>query len=65
MTKYIIKKASNQLVIEKRNTQGMKVIFKSAIPVMVEKAIAVEATKMNKLGLKFQVENRTNIFMNV
>lgn len=65
MTKYIIKKASNQLVIEKRNTQGMKVIFKSALPVMVEKAIAVEATKMNKLGLKFQVENRTNIFMNV
>lgn len=65
MTKYIIKKASNQLVIEKRNTQGMKVIFKSALPVMVEKAIAIEATKMNKLGLKFQVENRTNIFMNV
>ena len=65
MTKYIIKKASNQLVIEKRNTQGMKVIFKSAIPVMVEKAITVEATKMNKLGLKFQVENRTNIFMTV
>lgn len=65
MTKYIIKKASNQLVIEKRNTQGMKVIFKSAIPVMVEKAITVEATKMNKLGLKFQVENRTNILMNV
>ena len=65
MTKYIIKKASNQLVIEKRNTQGMKVIFKSAFPVMVEKAIAVEATKMNKLGLKFQVENRTNIHMDI
>lgn len=65
MTRYIIKNVSNKLVVEKRNAQGMKVICKTVLPSQVESVIAAEATRMTRLGLKFQVENRTNIHMDV
>lgn len=65
MTRYIIRKASNCIVIEKRNTKGMSVICKTSLPSYAENVMIQEANRMNCLGLKFQVKNRTNIFMNV
>lgn len=65
MTRYIIRKVSGHIVIEKRNSKGLTVICKTSLPACAEKAMAQEANKMSKLGLKFQVENRSGLFLNV
>lgn len=65
MTRYIVKKVSNKLVVEKRNSKGMEIICKTVLPGHVESVIAAEAARMTRLGLKFQVENRTNIRMDI
>lgn len=65
MTRYIIKKAASSIVIEKRNSKGMTVICKTALPTVAEATMAKEAAKLVKLGIKFQVENRSGLFLAV
>ena len=65
MIKYIISKKANKLVVEERGSKGMKIICETVLPHIVEITIAEEATRMNKIGIKYQVENRTNIFMDI
>lgn len=65
MIKYIISKKANKFVVEERGSKGMKIICETVLPYIVEITIAKEATRMNKIGIKYQVENRTNIFMDV
>lgn len=65
MTRYIIRKASNRIIIEKRTSKGMVAICNTSLPSVAEATLAEEAARMNRLGLKFQVENRTNIHLNV
>lgn len=65
MTCYIVKKVSNKLVVEKRSVFGKKTICKTVLPSHVESVIAAEAARLTRLGIKFQVENRTNIYMDI
>lgn len=65
MTRYIVKKTNKSIVVEKRNSDGVKVICKTQMPFVAESVIAKEANKMSRLGIKFQIENRTNIHMDV
>lgn len=65
MIKYIISKKANKLVIEERGSKGMKIICETVLPYIVEITIAKEAARMNKIGIKYQIENRTNIFMDI
>ena len=65
MTRYIIRKTSNRIIIEKRTTKGMVAICNTSLPAYAENVMAEETTRMIRLGLSFQVENRTNIHMDV
>ena len=66
MTRYIIKKApSNKLCVEKRSGKFMSYLITSNSPLSIENAMKAEAERMTRLGLSFQVENRTNLFMDI
>lgn len=67
MIRYIITMTpSKQIGIEKRAPgKKMSYIAKSTSPITIENAMQAEARKMAALGTKFQIENRTNVFLEV